>query len=89
MIEKGANYLIGWFDCACHGGYIDTVKLLIEKGIRCRNYGLLIACSGGKIDIVRLMIDNGADNLNEALELIRKEKNINEIIKLLIEHGAK
>ena len=45
---------------ACENGYIDIVKLMIEKGAKDWNGGLWRACYGGHMDIVKLMIEKGA-----------------------------
>jgi hypothetical protein len=32
MIEKGANWWDGGLVCACYGGHLDIVQLMIDKG---------------------------------------------------------
>jgi len=46
--------------CACEGGNLDIIKLMIEKGAHCWNLGLFRACKAGHKDIVNLMIEKGA-----------------------------
>ena len=61
MIKKGGDRNWG-LSCACHGGHIDCVKLMIEKGADWWHWGLRCACKNGHIDIVKLMIEKGASH---------------------------
>ncbi len=68
---------------ACQGGYLEIVKLMIEKGANNWNWGLYGACRGGHMEIVKFMIEKGADNWNWGLCGGHME-----IVKLMIEKGA-
>ena len=46
---------------ACAYGYINIVRLLIEKGANDRNYALYYACRYCHTDIVKLMIEKDAN----------------------------
>lgn len=75
---------------ACYNGYIDLVKLMIEKGARNWNRGLTNACFGGHKDIAELMIElaTGRDlDWNEGLHRACYSGN-KEVINLMILNGA-
>ncbi len=72
---------------ACFGGYINLVKLIIEKGAYCWNNGLYNACYGGHESIVKLMIEKGANDWNLGLYGACFDGH-ESIVKLMIEKGA-
>ncbi len=72
---------------ACKGGYLNLIKLMIEKGADNWNEGLSNACRVGNIDIVKLMIEKGADNWNEGLSYACRRVYLN-LMNLMIEMGA-
>jgi ankyrin repeat protein len=51
--------------CACLGGNIDVVRLMIDLGAKNYDHGLCGACEGGHINIVKMMIYLGAKDLHE------------------------
>jgi len=78
LIEKNTQNLDQGFYGACNGGYINIVKLIIER--ENNNYswdfGLSEAC-GKHLDIVKLMIEKGAG------DCIQHEFNIRECFHVL------
>lgn len=85
-------------------GYVDIVKLLLERGadvnkpvdnFLLRNVTPIIAASQvGEIEIVKLLIDAGADvyakdSTGETALSCAKKKGYNEIVQLLEKVGAK
>ena len=103
IINKGYLKVSDWnsgLNGACEGGYIDIVKLIIDKGSymlqkKDWNNGLYYACYGGSeglahtMNIINLLIEKGADDWNSGLDGACKgsRDNIN-IVKLMIDKGA-
>ncbi|VDI58627.1 Hypothetical predicted protein, partial [Mytilus galloprovincialis] len=93
LLEYGANKNKALYD-ACHEGYIDTVKFLLQKGAT----ALYSACIGGYYTIVKFLIEQGAvidekveaANITDEVTCIHaayKYGNIH-IVQLLIDRGA-
>ncbi len=66
---------------------IDTVNLMIQKGVNDWKWGLRGACQSGDIDIIDLMIQKGADEWNWGL-WGACEGGYTTIVNLMIEKGA-
>jgi hypothetical protein len=75
------------FNDACHGGHLDIIKFMIEKGADDWNGGLYNACYGGQVDIVKFMIEKGAYNWNRGLYGACYGGHL-DIVKFMIEKGA-
>lgn len=72
---------------ACRAGNSQIVQMMIERGARAFNGGMVDACRGGHIGLVLLMMKRGADNWNGGLHgACRGGHRL--IISLMIHHGA-
>ena len=81
------------------GGYIDIVKLLLDKGVDLNNkdiYDFTVlhyAIEGGYTDIVKLLLDKGMDPNNKSRDNTALDYAIEggyiDIVKLLIDRGMK
>ncbi|KAM3429668.1 hypothetical protein MY4824_008120 [Beauveria thailandica] len=84
---------------ASHGGYRDTIQLLLEKGANINTQGgsynnaIQAASHGGYREIVQLLLEKGADintqggSYNNAIQAA-SHGGYREIVQLLIEKGA-
>lgn len=87
---------------ATRKGYVDVVKLLIEKGAevndsRYESQSLISACWSGNFDLAKLLLEKGADANSVDLydsaiffadDKRRSEEDCIKLMKLLIEYGA-
>ena len=62
--------------------FIDLVKLMIVKGAKNWNSGLIGACSGGYMEIVKLMIEKGATDCELQFIRFQSKDNIDVLIFL-------
>jgi len=72
---------------ACLGGYLDIVKLMIEKGANNLNWGFGDSCLKGHLKIVKFMMKKGANDWNLGMIHACRGGHI-DIVKLMIEKGA-
>jgi ankyrin repeat protein len=98
LIEHGANAFIGnnqgktaWM-IILQQGFIEAVKLLIEKGADV-NSALIFTARNCPFEVIKLLIEKGADvnvtSNNGRTALMEAASNgSNEAVKLLIEKGA-
>ena len=64
LIDEGADIITGnnnALRAAAVNGYIDIVKLFLEKGARKDQHLLTIAASYGRIEIIQLLVKHGYD----------------------------
>ena len=88
FIKDHPNYnWNGGLSCACLGGNLDIVNLMIEKGATYFDWGLEGACSGGHLNLVNLMIEKEANGWNGGLSCACLGGNL-DIVNLMIEKGA-
>lgn len=86
-IEQGAIDLSSALSAACGRGYIEIVKLLIDKGADVSGGGaFIIACEHGHREIAQLMNENGATPSNGSLVAACCGGHL-EVVKLLLESG--
>jgi len=52
MDERNKNFLN-----ACEEGHLETVKLMVSKGINNLEYGMIRACWSGQFGIIKFLID--------------------------------
>ena len=98
LIEHGANAFIennqgetAWM-IVLQQGFIEAVKLLIEKGADV-NSALIFTVRNCPFEVIKLLIDKGADvnakdNDGRTALMAAASKGSNEAVKLLIEKGA-
>jgi hypothetical protein len=83
-IQRSFNYAM---NTAAKEGYIDIVKLMIEKGAMDFNRAMKTAAKEGHIDIVKLMLDNEATDFNWGLYYAAWGGHL-DILQLMIDKGA-
>jgi Ankyrin repeats (3 copies) len=72
---------------ASEGGYMEIVKLMIEKGATNFDSPMVYAARGGNMEIIKLMIEKGATYFNWGMSYAAIGGHM-EIVKLMIEKGG-
>ena len=98
---KSFNYAFYPLEQAAHGGHLDVVRLLLEKGAHVDSVNspfhftaLAQAASKGHAEIVRLLLDRGADVAipdawgTPILWWAVRDAGSPEIVQMLLAHGA-
>ena len=84
IIEEPTNYN-KIMETAAGCGYIEIVKLMLEKGAKKYDDTMSYAARGGHIEIVKLMLEKGAKNYDWAIVNASAKKHT-EIVNFLREH---
>ena len=71
--------------CACRGGYIDIIELLIEKGANTFDYALRNAAEGGHFKILKMILNKGATITGPSIVAAVRNNHF-EIIDFLIKN---
>lgn len=72
---------------SCRHGDLSVVQMMITKGAKGWNSGLLGACHSGHLHLVKLMIEKGADNFKRGMDYACIGGHL-EIVQLMIDLGA-
>jgi ankyrin repeat protein len=94
MLEMKKAFLI-----ACEGGYVDLVKIMVNKGVLAMDteiigiHGLLLAAGEGHNSILRVLLEGGVDpNSAKARGLTPLKaaacEGHQQTVKILLDHGA-
>jgi len=75
------------FHEGCEYGYMDIVKLMVNRGVSDWNHGFTVACMHGRANVAEYMITKGANDYNKGLCIACKHGHV-DTAQLAITYGA-
>ena len=78
---------INGLETACEKGFIETVKLLLEAGVKPSNLCIYMAAQNGHYEIVKILLDYPEvdPNCNSSAILTASKNNFDDIVKLILQ----
>ena len=90
LFKRGGNVTMGDLNFAAYEGSLESLQLLVSRGVPCPSSaityaidGLGVDRTGGQLDVVRYLLENGVPCEKNAVELAIV-KGLDDVVKLLL-----